>query len=66
MPKEPIAQNCSNSGVSDHWTCPGCYKDLNDVQPGSTVICDKCGNAVECTLRHEPTCHSRIVPVEAD
>ena len=62
---EPFAQECSNPGFDDRWTCPGCYDDLEIKEPGN-IICKKCGSSVDCKLEYQPVCKSELAESEED
>lgn len=57
---EPMAQECSNPGRDDYWTCPGCYHDLGCCGTG-TVTCPECERTLICTIEHQPVCKAEIV-----
>lgn len=59
----PHAYHTSNPGVTDYWTCPGCYTNLSVKRPG-TVTCPTCLRKVACTLEYQPVCHSELVEEE--
>lgn len=56
----PLSMTCITPGVSDRWTCPACYTDL-DARRAGTVICPDCGHSVILTLDHEPVCVSEVI-----
>lgn len=52
---EPPAQECSNPGHDDRWTCPGCYSELGDVGTGPHK-CGICDRTVHCSIEQQPVC----------
>ena len=40
----PFTEACSNPGVTDRWTCPGCYADLGGIGVGD-------GATIHLTMR---------------
>ena len=53
----------SNPNRDDYWTCPACYFDMGNVGTGQHT-CKDCGKLVNCTIKHEPACHSDIIEGE--
>lgn len=57
-----FAEACSNPGVTDRWTCPGCYDELGCVGEGEHV-CPGCNRKVRCYLESQPVCTTELVEV---
>lgn len=49
----PLSDKTRNNGFYNRWTCPACYDDLPDKEPG-LVTCPSCKARVELTLDYEP------------
>lgn len=62
---EPMADECSNPGRDDFWTCPGCYTDLGCIGEGDHT-CPHCDRDITCTIEHQPVCTTRLREKETD
>jgi hypothetical protein len=60
-----MAHHISNPNRDNYWTCPACYHDLADVGIGKHE-CPQCKAEIDCTIEHEPSCHSRLVESETE
>ena len=64
---QPYAEECSNPGRYDYWTCPACYGDLNATDgygADQDVECRHCKRKVRLWVEDQPVCHSRLLEAE--
>lgn len=65
MSDKPFAQSCSNPGMEDHFTCPGCYQDHVGA-PSSITRCTKCGRPLHCYVDSQPVAVCELAEPEQD
>lgn len=58
-----MAEQCSNPGYEDKFTCPACYHDFNGI---STTACPGCGAQIQCRREQQPVCVCELGAAEPD
>mgnify|MGYP001060213772 CR=1 FL=1 len=50
---EPYDTRCTNPGLEDRFTCPGCYED-HFGDPEEITRCEKCKRKLRCSIETQP------------
>ena len=58
-------ESLSNPGHWEHWTCPCCFQDMDDMTPGIHP-CPKCGARINCERVTQCVCVSTQIDEACD
>ena len=58
-----IGEQCSNGPWLEDYTCPGCYKDVEDIDAKE---CSECGAPIKCFKEMRPYAVCEIRDVEEE